>query len=250
MAWQTPKTDWAAADGVRNTDFNRIEGNILELYNTALTHTEIQLYVAPSGNDTTGTGTSTLPYRTVTKALSAIPRNLNGGSATINVVAGTYSETPSIKGFTGPLVLSLSGTATITSITVEDCTVIHTGSLLTLTPPANGVGLTLQNGAAWVSSANVTVTAGAKGILVQHGSRLSATGTVTISNTTVNGIEVLGASTAYAYNLTGTNNITAVSSSGGGIVYYGLMSIAGTTRTFTTHGGRIFSGPQMAIPSN
>lgn len=32
MAWQTPKTNWAAADGVRNTDFNRIEGNTLELY--------------------------------------------------------------------------------------------------------------------------------------------------------------------------------------------------------------------------
>lgn len=32
MAWQTPKTDWAAPDGVRNTDFNRIEGNALHLY--------------------------------------------------------------------------------------------------------------------------------------------------------------------------------------------------------------------------
>lgn len=35
MAWQTPKTDWAAQDGVRNTDLNRIESNALELYNRA-----------------------------------------------------------------------------------------------------------------------------------------------------------------------------------------------------------------------
>lgn len=34
MAWQTPKTDWSSADGVRDTDMNRIEGNALELYNT------------------------------------------------------------------------------------------------------------------------------------------------------------------------------------------------------------------------
>lgn len=32
MAWQTPKTDWAAPDGVRNTDMNRIEGNTKHLY--------------------------------------------------------------------------------------------------------------------------------------------------------------------------------------------------------------------------
>lgn len=32
MAWQTPKTDWEAQDGVRNTDLNRIEGNALDLH--------------------------------------------------------------------------------------------------------------------------------------------------------------------------------------------------------------------------
>lgn len=31
MAWVTPKTDWAPANGVADTDFNRIEGNEVEL---------------------------------------------------------------------------------------------------------------------------------------------------------------------------------------------------------------------------
>lgn len=35
MAWQTPKTDWGAPDGVRNTDLNRIEGNAQYLYDGA-----------------------------------------------------------------------------------------------------------------------------------------------------------------------------------------------------------------------
>lgn len=32
MAWETPKTNWAAEDGLAATDMNRIEGNIQELY--------------------------------------------------------------------------------------------------------------------------------------------------------------------------------------------------------------------------
>jgi len=32
MAWETPKTDWAAEDGLAATDMNRIEGNIQELH--------------------------------------------------------------------------------------------------------------------------------------------------------------------------------------------------------------------------
>lgn len=32
MAWQTPKTDWTGADGVRDTDMIRIEGNTQHLY--------------------------------------------------------------------------------------------------------------------------------------------------------------------------------------------------------------------------
>ena len=34
MAWQTPKVNWSASDGVRDTDMNRIEGNILDLENS------------------------------------------------------------------------------------------------------------------------------------------------------------------------------------------------------------------------
>ena len=34
MAWQTPKTNWQAADVVSKDDFNRIEGNVQELQNT------------------------------------------------------------------------------------------------------------------------------------------------------------------------------------------------------------------------
>ena len=34
MAWQTPKTNWQAADVVSKDDFNRIEGNTQHLQDT------------------------------------------------------------------------------------------------------------------------------------------------------------------------------------------------------------------------
>ena len=34
MAWQTPKTNWQAADAPLPDDFNRIEGNVQDLQNT------------------------------------------------------------------------------------------------------------------------------------------------------------------------------------------------------------------------
>lgn len=37
MAWQTPKTDWTAADGVTDDDLNRIEGNIDHIENSTRT---------------------------------------------------------------------------------------------------------------------------------------------------------------------------------------------------------------------
>jgi hypothetical protein len=247
MAWQIPKTDWAAADGVRDTDLNRIEGNILELYNTALIHNAVTVYVSPSGNDSTGDGTSARPYKTITKALQAIPRNLNGDTATISIAAGVYNESPVIKGFNGPLRLSLANEASIKSLIVDGCVVLHTGSMLTLAPTITG--LLIQNGATWVSLADITVSAGAKGIVVQYGSKISASGVVNIHNTTSIGLEVRSASMADIYNIKGTGNALSIASSGGSIISYALMSISGNTRTFTTDGGRIYSGAQISVAS-
>lgn len=51
------------------------------------------IYVGPTGNDTTGDGTQAKPYASLAKALSVIPKDLGGQTITINVAAGTYTET-------------------------------------------------------------------------------------------------------------------------------------------------------------
>lgn len=71
---------------------------------------DIAVNVSSTGSDTIGDGTYKKPYKTITKALSNIPRNLGGYIATINVADGTYDEQLNINGFyAGALVLQ-SGT--------------------------------------------------------------------------------------------------------------------------------------------
>lgn len=50
------------------------------------------IYVATTGNDTSGTGGSSAPYATIGKALSTIPKDLGGNIVTVIISSGTYSE--------------------------------------------------------------------------------------------------------------------------------------------------------------
>jgi hypothetical protein len=50
MAWQTPKTNWQAADVVSKDDFNRIEGNAQHLKDAKADKTEFNLHVNNKNN--------------------------------------------------------------------------------------------------------------------------------------------------------------------------------------------------------
>ena len=60
---------------------------------------QTQLYVSTTGNDTTGTGASSAPYRTITKAISVVQPG-----QTINLATGTYNEKVVISGKNGTAV--------------------------------------------------------------------------------------------------------------------------------------------------
>lgn len=59
----------------------------------------LNLYVSPNGDDTTGDGSQAKPFRQITKAITVIPKNLNGYNAVINLAPGTYTGNLSIDGF-------------------------------------------------------------------------------------------------------------------------------------------------------
>lgn len=68
--------------------------------NTKPLESDTTYYVAMTGSDTTGNGSATAPYATVTKALSVIPKQLEAKTATISIADGTYTEDVVISGFT------------------------------------------------------------------------------------------------------------------------------------------------------
>lgn len=89
----------------------------------------VSYYVATTGSDITGEGTSVKPFKTIQYTISLIPKNLNGYTATINIDDGTYDESISINGYhSGILVIkSLNSPETLNTLcrvkkaTVANC---------------------------------------------------------------------------------------------------------------------------------
>lgn len=84
---------------------------------------DMTVYVATTGSNTAGDGTSENPYETITYALSKIPKVLNGFTASIIVSAGTYNEDVQIEGFTGKIEILLAGNVTVNGFNVIRSTV-------------------------------------------------------------------------------------------------------------------------------
>ena len=118
----------AAGSKIKHVLWSAIKTALLNIFSTALM-ANTTLYVDTTGSDTTGDGSSGAPYATITKALSVIPKNLNGNTATINVAAGTYAEAVSIAGFYGggKITLqgdtSLSASRTVNTLQISNCPV-------------------------------------------------------------------------------------------------------------------------------
>lgn len=58
---------------------------------------DINLYVSPSGNDTTGDGTQSKPFATLQRVLDTVPKNLGGYNCLINLANGNYTTNGVIK---------------------------------------------------------------------------------------------------------------------------------------------------------
>lgn len=245
MAWSTPKTNWSAADGVRDADFNRIEGNILELYNSAKLRGDVTFYVSNTGSDVTGTGTTSLPYATITKALSMIPKDLGGRSATINIASGTYNESVVITGFTGLITLtgSYGSTVTINSLTIDACAVRSFSIALRVVSS----GVVVTNGATFMCSSSLTINDSPTGLLANRGSTCIVDSALSISYASTAAIHATNCSSIYVLQITTSDSAIAVLSEQGSIVAYSSTNVSVTILSFATRtGGRIYTGSQVS----
>lgn len=256
MAWQTPKTNWSAADGVRDSDFNRIEGDILELYNRQELRAATALYVnAISGNDTTGNGSNAAPYKTIMKAINSLPKHLGGYNASISIASGTYDEEVVINGFAGKLSLTgvSNASVNIKRLVVDACTVLINS--IVISASANDAPIDVENGGTLICIAQnlkaTNTTTGTSGVKVGNLSSLYVANTLTVSGMG-GGAAVLctQGSVAHIHTLTGSNKASGLEASNGGKISFVLNSFTATSAAAVTYtGGRVYSAAQTSLPN-
>lgn len=254
MAWQTPKTDWSASDGVRDADFNRIEGNILELYNKHGLNGALTLYVnGATGDDTTGVGTAALPYKTIMKAVRSLPKSLGGYNANISIAAGTYAEQVDIESLAGKIIFTgASGAAVnITSLRISACICIINS--INLSASASGYAIDVTNGGTLICTSNkLSASNTSMSNIAVNVSNVSSMYVANTLNITGMGggtaLNCTHGSTVHVSTLTGSNKANGIEAANGGKVSYVLNQfVASGTLLATYTGGRIYTGAQTSI---
>ena len=191
------------------------------------------VYVATTGNDTTGDGTSGKPYKTITKGLSAIPKNLNGFDATLYIAGGTYAENVTIKGFQGGILsIMLQGNVVLSSFTVSTGQFVlvsaSTATTLTITNTAS-VPIIIKEASKirFASTVDLVVNAAIAnyGIACLSCSILNMDGTATINNAGW-AIHAKTNSNVFAKTLAGTGNVIGIQAEDGSTISYGTKTIS------------------------
>ena len=206
------------------------------------------IYVSTIGSDTTGTGSQATPYATIRKALSTLPRNLNGYTAVIHIAAGTYSETVNITGY-GNGVLKFSGIAgevvSLSGMTISNVQFME----------IENISIDMPNGFLYVVGSNLRVfspmsmSGGQYGLHATFFASVAFMETVTVSNTSSAAILATSCATVYVQSLQGINNAVSVHSLRGSMCSVGTNGNTATTQYQTGTGGRIYSGAQTNIPN-
>lgn len=225
-----------------------------QIFASRALQSDVTLYVSPSGSDSTGDGTSGKPYKTITKAINAIPKNMNGFNATIDVGAGTYNEQVAIISYSaGMFIVSLNGAVTINTLYIARAAVLLyggytlTSSRIAVVEGGNmhtsaGADVVINNGTDYYG-ANI-------GLVVDVYSVVALSGNTTINNTTGKAVVCSNNSQVYIYNLSGANNTgTGLRAANGGKIAYSSKNIAASTAAESLSGGRIYSSAQTSIPN-
>lgn len=207
------------------------------------------VYVSTTGSNSTGDGSQATPFATINKALSTIPKNLNGFTATIMIASGTYTENVYAAHFgNGHLVFSgISGD----SVTVNKFEVTNSKFV-----EVTEISLNIQNGFfhAIASSIRVatpfTASGAVYGVYATNFSDVLFASTATINNAENYGVVSTSASKIYIATLAGSGNKMNVACTLGGVCVFGVdSSTTSGAQYFTDTGGRILGGSQIKIPN-
>ena len=239
VTWERADEPTVPGTPINKALFESIKADIGLAANTTL-------YVSKSGSDTLGNGSSSNPYLTIMKALNSLPKNLNGFNATISIAAGTYLEHVAVHNFFGGIII-LSG-ASGAAVSINSLNVAF-GSYVQIENITLSVISSNDNNAINVTSASllgltaIRCTGATTTGLIANRNGFVHMGDLTVSNTTAYAITSVNASRIWVYNVQGTNNTgVGLNAEGGSILAYGIRSMASTTASTTSGGGRIYTG--------
>lgn len=210
------------------------------------------LYVSTAGSNDLGDGSAANPYATIQKALSSVPKNLNGYTATINIAAGTYDENVGVSSTYGG-VISLSG-AQGAAVQINSLQVVHgadvqiSNIVLTVNGMIGTNAIVVTN-ARLMCFGKVSVISSAQTGVYANQNAYAQFVDLTVSNATLAAVNAVNASRVVLTNVAIESIVPrGLQAQFGAMIAYNAAAIAASVQYSTAHGGRIYSGAQIDIP--
>lgn len=210
----------------------------------------VTVYVSTGGSDADGDGSSEAPFAKIQTAINALPKNLGGFTAKIDIAAGTYNERIEVDGFSGgQLVIGVAGRSVVVrGVNITNSNYVTTNiSNVTWASGYSGTLYYVGYGSSVAVGYGMTVRCEGStevGIGVTYGSKLVAADVVTtVLNCSRSAILATFGSQAALTTITGSGN-TAVGlmAERGSIISYTTSSLSATSGNVSRTGGRILSG--------
>ena len=216
----------------------------------------VTVYVATTGSDTDGQGTSASPYATIQKAIDSLPKYLDSRHAQIDIANGTYDERVTVDGFSGGrLTIGVTGrTVTVRGISIMSSAAVRICiSNITYSASYAGTLLYADYGSNVTIINPITIRGGGTGagIAASRGSLITSIGS-TVALLSVGGACVLatGGSLIAMGTVEGNSNTSSgLRAEQGSTICYTSKNLTATGGDITLSGGRILSGAQSNIPS-
>ena len=210
---------------------------------------DVTVYVSSTGNDVSGDGNSDAPFRTIQKAIDALPKHLGGHTATIYVDFGVYDERLSVVGFSGGrLKIGQPGNVfTIKGIEIIESTFVETNIYQIEASITGSKGLFDVSGGSSVLIASDMIIDGlnqsATGMRVIDNSHVSVESGKTLTvNNCAGAINALKCSFVSVNNLTGSGNTFGMMAYLGSIISYGTDTLEKAWSNDANQGGLVLTG--------
>lgn len=205
------------------------------------------VYVSQTGNDVTGTGEFEAPFKTIQAAIDAIPKNLNGYTATVEIPGGDWNERIVCKGFVGGKLSVGSGTQVwVQGIEVDSCSYVELW-IPYITHGDKSVGpalLNVTNGSVVSVPEKLTIWGdNDSGVQASYGSTVcfGYGYELVVNECSTAAVVATSGSKVCLSKVTGVNNTFGLTATMGGTITYGENDLTSDFGDNEQDGGRIFT---------